>query len=140
MTTIEINHLDPWLKQAVDDRAIDSATFVGRYGVDIGIDIISAAVFLRRAPPGHWELWAVDAVTESDMEEILRRHAAHDLTWRVLALSRGLAAAGVGEAADRDAAKYLLERLQRATIHYSWPCEPFAGGLLSAEELAHGVA
>jgi len=50
-----------------------------------------------------------------------------------------LAATGFGEASDREAAKFLFDQLQRASIHYSAPCEPFGGGLLSAGELSHIV-
>src|SRR5665213_1936292 len=44
-----------------------------------------------------------------------------------------------GEATPRDAAKYLFDQLQRATVHYYSPCEPFGGGLLSAGELSQIV-
>jgi hypothetical protein len=139
VTAIEIDHLDPWLKQPADDRAIDSATLVSRYGLFIGIDTISEAVFLRGPAKDRWELWAVAAFRESDMDEILRRHSAGDSSWRAPSSSRGLVAAGVGKASPRDAAKYFFDQLQRATVHYSVACAPFGGGLLSAGELSQIV-
>lgn len=139
MSAILVNHFDPWLRQRSDDRAVDAATFVGRYGVSVQVAEFSEALYLKGGGAEPWELWAVQADSEEIMDELLRRLAVKDSSWRELADAQGPAVAAIGNAPRRDVAKYLFGELQRARIHYSWPCEPFGGGLVSAKELAQIV-
>lgn len=133
-----ITHLDPWLKQTVDDAPMDTAVFIGQYQLPIeGKFEITEAVFLSGGAL-NWQLWTLHGGPA--IATLLARRAAGGPGWRELAKDRGLAVAATLQATPMEAATVLLRALLRGHYPYTGATEPFVGGLLSTATLGRIAA
>ena len=136
---IEITRLDPWLKKPLELIPPGKAVYVGRYDMDIEmVTTITEALFLAGGPGG-WHLWAVQNESGQIVDQFVERVASEGPQCLVGQKNAGLALSGSLQSDPRTAALALYKVLMHARFHYTMPCKPFGGGLLSAEELSREV-
>lgn len=122
---------DPWLKESRGNRTLpDDARLVCAFRLDLGVDTVDLATFLRRTPDRD-ELWVASAGDFSWLRGTRNGGEVREAIERRASPGIGCAFAAVPAWDELSASMHLLWRLLRSYIGLHQPEEFVAPGIIS---------